>query len=604
MAHSLPRVLIVGAGPTGCTLSLLLARSGIRCALVEKNTVPQLHPAACILNTRTMEVFGEISVAADILQRCQNIFERANITWVTSLSGYELGRCSALPDDIAALRALSPVHATHFPQNRLEPLLWQRVRDDSSIEFFPGHEWLEVTGTGRGARSLVKASTGETVSISSDYVVGCDGASSPVRRAIGISAEGPVLQHMIGIYFVADLTRFVDHRKSILYWLFNPDAFGVLIAHWLPDEWVLFVPYFPPQQSPDDFAESKCRTLVEAAIGTAAVDVDIKLVRPWALSAKLASRYRHGHVFLAGDAAHSFPPTGGLGLNTGVQDAHNLAWKLVAVLNGMASPALLESYEQERRPVAMTNLEHSVRNFENMNDLNRVAGLDHSHLHRLQALQNGWLFRRLPMTWQKRAVDHVLRHALGKLAILRSENARGKKAREAFMQRLPGQARHYHFLGLDLGFCYPDGAFIPEVTIRTESEDPVMMYRPTTWPGARLPHFWVEKDKTRLSIHDTLGSSAFTLLVHEAGAGAWRTALSQIEDTLPMPVQCLSIGANGGADLLDSDDAWPALSETEQTGAVLVRPDGHVAWRVRSLPDAPADKLQAVLKCLLCLEQY
>ena len=92
MAHSLLRVLIVGAGPTGCTLSLLLARSGIRCALVEKNTVPQLHPAACILNTRTMEVFGEISVAADIFQRCQNIFERANITWVTSLSGYELGR--------------------------------------------------------------------------------------------------------------------------------------------------------------------------------------------------------------------------------------------------------------------------------------------------------------------------------------------------------------------------------------------------------------------------------------------------------------------------------------------------------------------------------
>ena len=403
MPHAPPRVLIVGAGPTGCTLSLLLARSGIRCTLVEKNTVPQPHPAACILNTRTMEVFREIGLAPDILQRCQNIFERANITWVTSLSGHELGRCSALPDDIAALRALSPVHATHFPQNRLEPLLWQRVRADPSIDFLPGHEWLEVTETGRGVKSLVKVPTGEAVSFSSDYVVGCDGASSPVRRGLGISAEGAVFQPMIGIYFSADLARFVDHRKSILYWLFKPEAFGVLIAHWLPDEWVLFLPYFPPQHSLDEYSESRCRSLVEAAIGTDAVEVSIRLVRPWALSAQLASGYRRGHILLAGDAAHSFPPTGGLGLNTGVQDAHNLAWKLAAVLRGMANPALLDSYEEERRPVARANLEHSVRSFEDMNDLSRVAGLDQNQLRRLRALQNGWPFRRLPATWQRRS---------------------------------------------------------------------------------------------------------------------------------------------------------------------------------------------------------
>lgn len=595
-------MLIVGAGPTGCTLALLLARSGIRCALVEKNAAPQRHPAACILNTRTMEVFREIGLAGDILQSCQNFFDRANITWVTSLAGHELGRCSALPEDIAALRALSPVHATHFPQNRLEPLLWQRVRDDPAIEFFPGHEWLEVTRDGRGARALVAAPAGETMSIPSDYVVGCDGASSRVRRALGISAEGPVLQHMMGIHFTADLTRLVDHRKSILYWLFYPAVFGVLIAHWLPEEWVLFVPFFPPQQSPADFSESRCRALVEAAIGTAQGDVDIRLVRPWVLSAKLASHYRQGAVFLAGDAAHSFPPTGGLGLNTGVQDAHNLAWKLVAVLEGMAGPGLLDSYEQERRPVARTNLEHGVRNFERMNDLNRVVGLDHSHLHRLQAFQNGRLFRCLPVTWQKRAVDRMLRHAFGKLAILDADTARGRMAREAFRRRLPGQAPHYHILGLDLGFCYSDGAFIPDATTIPEAEDPVTAYRPMTGPGARLPHFWVEKDNTRLSIHDTFDSGACTLLVHKAGAGAWRTALSQIEATLPMPVRCVSVGGGRGADLVDCDDAWATLSETEPSGAVLVRPDGHVAWRVRMLPDAPGDTLRAGLRCILCLE--
>ena len=125
----------------------------------------------------------------------------------------------------------------------------------------------------------------------------------------------------------------------------------------------------------------------------------------------------------------------------------------------------------------------------------------------------------------------------------------GGTAREAFTQQLPGQAPHYRFLGLDLGFCYTDGALIPEAAASPEAEDPVMTYRPTIWPGARLPHFWVAKDNTRLSIHDTLGSDAFTLLVREAGAGAWRRALSSIEGPLAMPVRCLSIGAGSGADL-------------------------------------------------------
>lgn len=594
--------MIVGAGPTGCTLALLLAHCRIPCTLVEKNTVPQRHPAACILNTRTMEVFRQIGVAADILERCQNIFERANITWVTSLSGHELGRCSALPEDIAALRALSPVHATQFPQNRLEPLLWQRVRKEPSIEFFPGHEWDEATSIGPGVRTLIKTSTGETLSFYSDYVVGCDGASSPVRQAAGIPVEGSVLQHMIGIHFTADLGRFVDDRKGILYWLLNPDTFGVLIAHWLPAEWVLFVPYFPPQQSPADFSESRCRALVEAAIGAADVEVEIRLVRLWVLSARLATRYRHGRIFLAGDAAHSFPPTGGLGLNTGVQDAHNLAWKLATVLKGRAGPALLESYEQERRPVARENLEHSLRNFEKMNDLSRVAGLDHSQLRRFQALHEGRLFRRLPMAWQRRVIGHGLRRALGKLAILGADDAHGQRAREAFRQRLPGQVPHYHFPGLDLGFRYRDGAIIPEPAAAPEAEDPVTTYRPTTAPGGRLPHIWVERSGTRRSIHDMLEATSFTLLVHEDGADAWRTALSQIEGALPMPVRCFSIGAGSGADLLDPEGAWPALTETGPTGAVLVRPDGHVAWRVRSLPDPPAGNLRAVLQRVLYLE--
>ncbi|MGI9384298.1 MAG: FAD-dependent monooxygenase [Methyloligellaceae bacterium] len=599
---SRPKVLIVGAGPTGLTLALLLARAGIRCALLERNTSPQAHPAACILNTRTMEVFREIGAAEDILQRCQDVFERSNITWVTTLAGHELGRCSAAPEDLEALRALSPVHALHFPQNRLEPLLWQKVRDCPLIDFRPGHDCVAVEEIDGGVIARLADSAGDPASLTGDYLIACDGATGPTRRSIGIHADGPVLQHMIGVYFSADLARFVDHRKSILYWVLNKTAFGVLIAHWLPSEWVLFLPYFPPQQSPDDFSEERCRALVEGAIGAPAPDLDIRLVRPWTLAAKLASNYRRGHIFLAGDAAHSFPPTGGLGLNTGVQDAHNLAWKLAAVIKGFAGPALLETYEQERRPVAQTNLAHSVRNFENMGDLSRVVGLDHRHLRHLQAVQNSTLFRYLPRGWQIGVVNAALRFALGRLAKLDAETPRAAAARAAFQRRIPGQAPHYRFLGLDLGFTYERGAFRPDADPKPEAGNPITDYRPTTWPSARLPHFWTETMGARRSVHDVLAPDALTLLTHEDGAGAWRAALAALDPAPAMPVHCLSIGATAKADLLDPGEAWPALSETGPAGAVLVRPDGHVAWRARALPDTPASELSAVLREVLCLD--
>ena len=233
MTHSRSDVVIIGAGPTGLSLALLLARSGVRCALIEKNTAPQPHPAACILNTRTMEVFREIGADKSILERCQNIFDRANITWVTTLSGRELGHCSALPNDLASLLALSPVHATQFPQNRLEPLLWQRIAECPLIEFLPGHECVAMRETDNGVMCSMVGGDGAGLSISADYLVACDGASSLVRRLIDAHAQGRILQHMIGVYFTADLSRLVEHRKSILYWTLNPDAFGVLIAHWL-----------------------------------------------------------------------------------------------------------------------------------------------------------------------------------------------------------------------------------------------------------------------------------------------------------------------------------------------------------------------------------
>ena len=594
MADDRDRVIIIGAGPTGLTLALLLARAGIRCTLVERNVAPQAHPAACILNTRTMEVFREIGVAKDILEHCQNVFERANITWVTSLSGRQLGQLSAVPDDPAAVLALSPEHATLFPQNRLEPLLWEKVSQDPLIEFLSEHNCTSVRDSGNCATVSLKRGN-RTLTRHGDYLIGCDGASGRTRHLAGIGAKDDLLQPMIGIYFTADLSRFVSHRPSILYWLLCKDVSGVLIASWLPTEWVLFTPYFPPQQSPAEYDGDRCRHLVSAAVGSSVVDLDIKLVWPWAMTAMLCDRYRRGRIFLCGDAAHAFPPTGGLGLNTGVQDAHNLAWKLAAVVNGVAGPALLDTYETERRPVAMKNLEHSVANFDNMGDLLGVIGLNMRMLARMQAVLRSRLFTLLPLRFQKNVLEFALRKAQARVAVFSADNDRGARARTELRRRIPGQAPHYNSLGLDLGFTYERGAFVPEATPKPRVPDPVRTYRPTTWPGARLPHIWVRKNGMAHSTHDLLRYDAFTLFTRSDGRLVWRDLVDSLRNDLPMSIQCLSIGPDRDDDLHDPDDAWPNLSEVEAGGAVLVRPDGHVAWRSRVVSDASAAELRAAV---------
>jgi 2,4-dichlorophenol 6-monooxygenase len=594
-------VVIVGAGPSGCTLALLLARAGIHTTLIEQNAEPQQHPAACILNTRTMEVFREIGIAEQIHASCQDIFERGLISWVVSLAGRELGRCSALPDCPDNIFSLSPTHTVQFPQHMLEPMMWRAIEQQPTIDFRKNHRLVAVQDDGTAVKATTtNQETGEEVVIGGNYLVACDGASSAVRRGLGITMDGPILQHMMGVHFNADLGHLVNERKSVLYWVLNKRFIGVLIAHWLPTDWVLFAPYFPPQQIPEQFTERVCLDLVQTACGFVPDDLKIKGIRPWVLAARLARSFQKGRMFLAGDAAHSFPPTGGLGLNTGVQDAHNLAWKLTAVLKGRAQADLLDTYESERRPVARVNLDHSVRNFSNMNELNKVAGLDWTQLRTLETVQTSWIVRCLPSSWQRGLVDAAVKLALRRLARLDAEEPEGEKLRARFLALLPAQEPHYRFLGIDLGFAYHEGAVVSEPTPQPKATNPVMDYSPTTWPGARLPHLWVRSGGERLSVLDLPKSERFLLLTHPAGYQLWRDAVTLLQKNISFPLMCLSIGPEGSSDLIDEQQAWIRLSEIDETGVVLVRPDGHVAWRCFHEPDDPPGMLIEVMNKIRC----
>jgi 2-polyprenyl-6-methoxyphenol hydroxylase-like FAD-dependent oxidoreductase len=594
-----PPVLIVGAGPTGLTLALLLARMGVRSTLFERDPLPQQHPAACILNTRTMEVFRIIGVEPLIRGSCQDMLKTGHISWVVSLAGRELGRRSAAPDNVAEALAASPTQAVHFPQHKLEPMLWELVRGQPLIEFLPGWrcEQIEQSATDVTA-TIVEVDSGRSRRVCGEYLIGCDGASSHVRRSLGIGLTGAVLQYMLGLHFLADLGRFVDGRESLLYWLLNRDVVGVMIGHWLPTDWVLNVPYFPPQERPEDFTPDRCREIIYAAIGTRNLpDLDLKNVGPWVMAARMADRFRLGRIFLAGDAAHQLPPTGGLGLNTGVQDVHNLAWKLAHVVKGFADPRLLDTYEIERRPIAQQNIDLSVRNYDTLNAINQIAGVNFRRRWLLELVQNNIAFRLLPSGWQKwfirTAVDFNLRNYLR----LDNPGPRGERLRAEVAKKLPQGSEHYR-LGADLGFAYGAGAIASEQTPQPLAPDPIRDYRPTTWPGARLPHVWVERDGVRLALHDVLPDDGYLLLTQVEGRAAWSAATASVSERYVVRIDCLSIGIESGADLIDAEGRWRALSEVSPRGAVLVRPDGHVAWRSAELPADPSTGLLDVFRRL------
>ncbi|MFM7142604.1 MAG: FAD-dependent monooxygenase, partial [Alphaproteobacteria bacterium] len=323
----------------------------------------------------------------------------------------------------------------------------------------------------------------------------------------------------------------------------------------------------------EDYDADTMRARIEGALGGPVPGLRVESLGTWRMSAQVAKSYGRGRICLLGDAAHRFPPTGGLGMNTGIADAHALAWRVAAVDAGRAPASLLATYETERRPVARRNCDESLRNFEKMLDVLRAIGLDPDRADDAARVLSSGAARRLPAGVRRvlvKALATPVRWLIGRAL---RPGAAADRARASIAE----QVDHFDRLNLDVGYVYEAGAILPDGT-PPEPERGPGDYVPSTRPGARLPHAWVTRDGRAVSTLDLLDATRFTLLVPPGSGSAFAACgdeLLDVQETAGFP-----------SDLFAPDRV------------LLVRPDGHVAWRApldRVDPAAVRSALDAVL---------
>ncbi len=548
-------VAIVGAGPVGLCLAALLRQAGVSAVVLERRGELHRLPQAHVVNCRTMEVFRSLGLDRKVVAAAAPISRLRFVSWCESLAGRVLGRLSLIGNDPSAIierLSFSPTNVVNLAQNVLEPILYDHLVAHGGVVRFD-HDVISVSANESGTR-LVVDNAGREFAIEADYVVACDGAGSGVRRGLGIEMIGPTsLQKFITVYFTANLDCHIGGRSGPLQWIVGPDVRGVLIGFDLAGTYALMCPYAEPN-TPKDYGPEVAAAMVSKAIGDTDVRFEITAISNWTMSAQIADRFTAGRIFLAGDAAHRFPPSGGLGMNTGVQDAHNLAWKLAAVIKGAAGVELLNTYEEERRPVVQVNCEQSVGNSMRLFQIDSVLGVA----------------TMAPVTPQAalQPASPALDYGLD------GDTPEAVTKRAAVAEALQDQLEHYDSIGLDFGVRYETGALVQDGSDPLPIE--VTRYVPSTRPGSRLPHAWLEKQGRRTSTLDLIKHGRLVVL---AGADSepWSRFVTEIASELGYPVDVHLIGATDG--YTDPQGNWARVGGPVGSGAILIRPDGHIGWR-------------------------
>jgi 2-polyprenyl-6-methoxyphenol hydroxylase-like FAD-dependent oxidoreductase len=522
-------VLVVGGGPVGLTLASDLAVRKRSTILVESRQGPTTHPKATLLGARSMEYFRRWGLDDAIYKRALPPDKNYWIIFCTRLSGHEIARFSSPSINEVRSRppgaekrwpelAWSPYGKTQIGQLDLEPVLLEFARSLDNLDMKHGYKFLSFEDYGDHVVSeLENLNNGKKFNIRSRYLIACDGGSSKIRKSLGFNmgGRGPWRSN-VSLYFRSP--DFLEtHGKGLgnLYFIFAPDSFGVFTAIDGKELWSYQLYFLDSTRKTEEINPEE---ILHRAMGET-FKFELLATTHWQHHQSVAAEWQKGNVFLAGDAAHLFAPTGGVGMNTGIADACDLSWKLDATLSGWGGKKLLSSYQTERRPVAWRNSQRSMINSD--------------------------------------TIDFVMSQVPKEIE---DETPEGKKLRKHLKEDIHWMARQFNSAGAHLGHRYfSSPIIIPDGT--PEPPDDLSRVTQSTWPGSRAPHAWLDDGHSTL---DWFGEGFVLYFIPKKKESA--QLIKKKFAKLGIPISLVT-------------SVLPNVQQLYEAPLVLVRPDGHVAWR-------------------------
>ncbi|MEQ8482701.1 MAG: FAD-dependent monooxygenase [Hoeflea sp.] len=582
MADITTDVLIIGTGPAGSATAALLSSYGVENMVINRYRWLANTPRAHITNQRTMEVLRDLGpeVEAEAYMHCTEQDLMGENVFCESLAGEEIGRMKSWgshPLSRAEHHLSSPTMMNDLPQTLMEPLLFKTACSRGTQARMSTEYRSHVQDTEGVTTTCLDRLTGREFTIRSKYLIGADGGNSKVAEHLGLPFEGQMgVGGSMNILFRADLSKYVAHRPSVLYWVMQPgaDVGGIgmglvrMVRPW--NEWLIVWGYDINEPAPE-VTEEIATGVARQLVGDPDLEIELLSANTWTVNNMYATHMQKDRVFIMGDAAHRHPPSNGLGSNTSIQDGFNLAWKLAAVIKGQAGAGLLETYSQERAPIAKQIVTRANQSIGEFGPIFEALGMD-----------GGTDIEKIQASMDARC----------------DATEAAEKQRETLRKALAFKKYEFDAHGVEMNQRYKSAAAVTDGQPEPDfSKDSELHYQPTTWPGARLPHAWVyDADGRRHSTLDLAGKGRFTLLTGISGEG-WIEAAKAVGDALGVPVEVHVIGPR--RKWVDHHGDWATSRETAESGCVLVRPDHHVAWRANTLPADPAGELMRALSSVL-----